>query len=96
MFVTLPSPQGIATARLGVPSGARTIRVIQMVLFDNVRGILEIRGRLPGVFRDIVALPMDEVLQLSPKEPGIFDGIDFILLMVIDEVGWRWRIDVLD
>ena len=39
---------------------------------------------------------MDEVLQLSPKEPGVLDGIDFILLMIIDKVGWRWRINVLD
>ena len=70
--------------------------MIQMLLFDNVRGILEIRGRLQGVFRDIVALPMDEVLQLSPKEPGVLDGIDFILLMVIDEIGWRWRMNMLD
>ena len=39
---------------------------------------------------------MDEVLQLSPEKPGVFNGVDFVLLMVIDEVGWGWRINVLD
>ena len=39
---------------------------------------------------------MDKVLQLSPEKPGVFNGVDFVLLMVIDEVGWRWRSDVLD
>ena len=96
VFVTLPSPQGIATARLGVSPGSRTVRVIQVVLPDNVRGILEIRGWLPGVFRNVVPLPVDEVLPLSPEKPGVFDGVDFVLLMVINEIRWRWRIDMLD
>ena len=39
---------------------------------------------------------MDEVLQLSPEKPGVFDGVDFILLMVINEIRWGWRIDMLD
>ena len=64
-------------------------------MFDNVRGILEIRGWLPGVFRDIVALPVDKLLQLLSEEPRVL-GIDFVLLMVIDEVRWGWWIDALD
>ena len=39
---------------------------------------------------------MDEVLQLSPEKSGVFDGVDFVLLMVINEIGWRWRMDMLD
>ena len=39
---------------------------------------------------------MDEVLQLSPEKPGVFDRVDLILLMVINEIRWRWRIDMLD
>ena len=39
---------------------------------------------------------MDKVLQLSSEEPRVLDGIDFILFMIIDEVGWGWRINVLD
>ena len=70
--------------------------MIQVVLPDNVRGILEIRGWLPGVFRNVVPLPVDEVLPLSPEKPGVFDGVDFVLLMVINEIRWRWRIDMLD
>ena len=31
-----------------------------------------------------------------PEKPGVFDGVDFVLLMVINEIGWRWRIDILD
>ena len=31
-----------------------------------------------------------------PEEPGVFDGVDFVLLMVINEIRWRWRIDMLD
>ena len=33
---------------------------------------------------------------MSPEKPGVLDGIDFILLMVVDEIRWRWRIDMLD
>ena len=33
---------------------------------------------------------------MSPEKPRLLDGIDFVLLTVIDEVGWRWRVDVLD
>ena len=39
---------------------------------------------------------MDKVLQLSSEEPRVLDGIDFLLLMVIDEIMWRWWIDVVD
>ena len=39
---------------------------------------------------------MDEILQLLSEELGVLDGIDLVLLMVINEVGWRWRIDTLD
>ena len=33
---------------------------------------------------------------MSPEKPGVFDGVDFVLLMVINEIRWRWRIDLLD
>ena len=32
---------------------------------------------------------------MSPEKLRIFDGIDFVLLMVIDEARWRRRIDML-
>ena len=33
---------------------------------------------------------------MSPEKLGVFDGVDFVLLMVINEIRWRWRIDMLD
>ena len=35
-------------------------------------------------------------MQLSPEKPGVFDGVDFVLLMVINEIRWRRRIEMLD
>ena len=31
-----------------------------------------------------------------PEKPGVFDGVNFVLLMVINEIRWRQRIDMLD
>ena len=32
---------------------------------------------------------------MSPEKPGVFDGVDFVLLVVINEIRWRRRIDML-
>ena len=79
------------TAQLGVSLGVRTVQMIQVVLPDNVRSIFEVRGQLPGVFQNIIPLPVDELLQLLPEKPGVFNGVDFVLLMVINIDRWRWR-----
>ena len=33
---------------------------------------------------------------MSPEKPGVLDGVDFVPLMVINEIRWRRRIDMLD
>ena len=33
---------------------------------------------------------------MSPEKPGVFNGVNLVLFMVINEIRWRWRIDMLD
>jgi hypothetical protein len=46
---------------------------------------------LPSVIAMWIALPFDQVLELSAfsLEPVIDNGLDFVLFFVSDQVGWR-------
>ena len=57
-----------------------------MEVGDGIWHILEIVGWFPRVFRDIVSLPVYEVLELALTSARIFHGLHFILLVSIDEV----------
>ena len=57
-----------------------------MEVGDGIWHILEIVGWFPRVFRDIVSLPVYEVLELASMLAGVFDGFHFVLLVSINEV----------
>ena len=41
--------------------GRRLGRVVLMEFIDEVRGVIQIGGRLPGVVRQWISLPFDEI-----------------------------------
>ena len=51
--------------------------------------------RLPRVVRRWIALPLDQVLELTltPVVPMIDDGFDFVLFRIFDQVRW-WTFKV--
>ena len=59
-----------------------------MELSDKVGGVFEVASWLPG--GHIVALPLDEVLQMVVMEAAVKDGLDLPLLLTIHNDGWRW------
>ncbi len=61
-----------------------------MELAEEARGIGDVGGRFPGVVRGAVALPGDQVLELTAVPPGVEDGVDLPFFLVVDDDGWRW------
>ena len=52
-----------------------TGRVTKMILCESRAGV----GNVVGMFRLVVAHPIDEILQLAPPESGIEDRINLEL-----------------
>ena len=57
-----------------------------MEVGDGLRRILEVMGWFPRVLRDVVSLPVYEVLELASTSARIFDGLHLVFLVSVDEV----------
>ena len=55
-----------------------------MKLRNEIFRIHEINSRLPGVLRNWVALPLDEIKQMATDELGIEDIFNFVLKLIVD------------
>ena len=88
--VTLPSPQRIASSRFDLPPLLGLVVVEGMEVIDQFLGVSQVPCWLPCVFRDIIALPVHQVLELSPWISWVFDRLDLPLVLSIPQL-CRWR-----
>ena len=54
-----------------------------MKLFNNLRGVLQIRDRLPCPFRLVIPFPMHQVLELFFINTGVNNSIHFVFFVAI-------------
>ena len=64
--------------------GSGLVLKTRKVGVDNFGRVLEFRDGEPGVLRVRVAHPFDEVLELASTGPMGDDGLDFVLVVVLD------------
>ena len=61
-----------------------------MEVGESIEG-MEVCSGFPRVVADAVALPLDEVVELSTHDPAVENALDFELFVVIDDLGRRGR-----
>lgn len=78
----------------GEGGGSDTVwsaRVSAMEGGNLVRCVSKVLGWFPGVSAFVVAFPTDQVLELAAVNPAVQDVVDFVLLLIVDDDGVRWR-----
>ena len=76
-------------ASSGKRSRSWTVGPQLVELSDKIGSVFEVGGWLPG--RCIVAPPLDEVLQTVVVQAAVKNSLDLLLLLAIDNDGWRLR-----
>ena len=61
-----------------------------MEIFDNLRCVIKVGGRFPGVFSVAIAFPFDQVLKFLAEDAGVEDFFDLVLFFAVNDVRWWW------
>ena len=66
-------------------------RVAKVKISDQIRAVMQVRSRFPGLFARIVSFPVNQVKESSSQDLGIKYLINFILSFIFN-YHRRWRI----
>ena len=67
--MTLPSPHRIASSQFGLSPWFGFVGVVEVEVVNQLLGVSQVLSQLLCVLRDVIALPVHKVLELSPGVP---------------------------